>query len=51
MIGMSATLPNFGVLGTWWRAATYVTGFRPTPLVHRFVVRCVFANLRFRSAS
>jgi len=39
MIGMSATLPNFDVLGTWWRAATYVTTFRPTPLEHRFVVR------------
>jgi DNA polymerase theta len=39
MIGMSATLPNFSVLGTWWRAATYVTGYRPTPLEHRFVVR------------
>ena len=39
MIGMSATLPNFSVLGTWWRASTYVTGYRPTPLEHRFVVR------------
>ena len=39
MIGMSATLPNFSVLGTWWRAATYVTDFRPVPLEHRFVVR------------
>ncbi|KIZ04600.1 DNA polymerase theta subunit [Monoraphidium neglectum] len=38
IIGMSATLPNVGVVARWLDAALYETDYRPVPLAHYVAV-------------
>merc|ERR1711965_339144 len=38
LIGMSASLPNIGSLGTWLKADVFTTNFRPVKLVKYLVL-------------
>lgn len=47
IIGMSATLPNIGILATWLGAALYQTDYRPIPLHEMVKIGPTLYNTEF----